>query len=205
MYGVHWCFLQCDWMCTFSAGWFFLHVVCSCYWVGSFLYRKMGYVCYFLAFSSCIVSNIRLCVPVYVSFIFWHICIHIGLIELLNWRLQWLVVSWAYKNRTNDRMPASHHGKVRGLLRKDGCLARRNEGRLKRHDGLPRSDGCLSRKKKKWSVGDSPHIMIIVLMRVNHFIYIMYNIYTIYTHCSTDSLLTETLLWLRSVRVRVTL
>jgi hypothetical protein len=33
-------------------------------------------------------------------------------------------------------------------------------------------------------VGDSPHIMIIVLMRVNHFIYTMYNIYTIYTHCS---------------------
>jgi hypothetical protein len=37
-------------------------------------------------------------------------------------------------------------------------------------------------------VGDSPHIMIIVLMRVNHFIY---NIYTIYTHCSL--LFTETL------------
>jgi hypothetical protein len=31
-------------------------------------------------------------------------------------------------------------------------------------------------------VGDSPHIMIILLMRVNHFIYTMYNIYTIYTH-----------------------
>jgi hypothetical protein len=31
-------------------------------------------------------------------------------------------------------------------------------------------------------VGDSPHIMIIVLMRVNHFIYTMDNIYTIYTH-----------------------
>jgi hypothetical protein len=34
-------------------------------------------------------------------------------------------------------------------------------------------------------VGDSPHIMIIVLMRVNHFIYTMYNIYTIYTHSLT--------------------
>jgi hypothetical protein len=33
-------------------------------------------------------------------------------------------------------------------------------------------------------VGDSPHIMIIVLMSVHHFIYTMYNIYTIYTHCS---------------------
>jgi hypothetical protein len=32
-------------------------------------------------------------------------------------------------------------------------------------------------------VGDSPHIMIIVLIRVNHFIYTMYNIYTVYTHC----------------------
>jgi hypothetical protein len=43
-------------------------------------------------------------------------------------------------------------------------------------------------------VGDSPHIMIIVLMRVNHLIYTMYNIYTIYTHSLTDSLLlTETL------------
>jgi hypothetical protein len=40
-------------------------------------------------------------------------------------------------------------------------------------------------------VGDSPHIMIIVFMRVNHFIYTMYNIYTIYTHCS--QLFTETL------------
>jgi hypothetical protein len=34
-------------------------------------------------------------------------------------------------------------------------------------------------------VGDSPHIMIIVFMRVNHFIYTMYNIYTIYTHSLT--------------------
>jgi hypothetical protein len=41
------------------------------------------------------------------------------------------------------------------------------------------------------SVGDCPHIMIIVFMRVNHFIYTMYNIYT---HSLTDSLLlTETL------------
>jgi hypothetical protein len=31
-------------------------------------------------------------------------------------------------------------------------------------------------------VGDSPHIMIIVFILVNHFIYTMYNIYTIYTH-----------------------
>jgi hypothetical protein len=35
-------------------------------------------------------------------------------------------------------------------------------------------------------VGDSPHIMIIVFMRVNHFIYTMYNIYTIYTHLLTQ-------------------
>jgi hypothetical protein len=37
--------------------------------------------------------------------------------------------------------------------------------------------------------GTPPHILILVFMRVNHFIYTMYNIYTIYT----DSLLTETL------------
>jgi hypothetical protein len=44
-------------------------------------------------------------------------------------------------------------------------------------------------------VGDSPHIMIIIFVRVNHFIYTMYNIYTIYTHSLTDSLLlTERLL-----------
>jgi hypothetical protein len=44
-------------------------------------------------------------------------------------------------------------------------------------------------------VGVSPHIMIIVFMRVNHFIYTMYNIYTIYTHSLIDSLLlTETFL-----------
>jgi hypothetical protein len=42
--------------------------------------------------------------------------------------------------------------------------------------------------------GTPPHIIIIVLMRVNQFIYTMYNIYTIYTHSLTDSLLlTETL------------
>jgi hypothetical protein len=35
------------------------------------------------------------------------------------------------------------------------------------------------------SVGDSPHLIIIVLMRVNHFIYTMFNIYT---HCSTETL-----------------
>jgi hypothetical protein len=29
------------------------------------------------------------------------------------------------------------------------------------------------------NVGESPHIIIMVLMRVNHFIYTMYNIYTI--------------------------
>jgi hypothetical protein len=46
-------------------------------------------------------------------------------------------------------------------------------------------------------VVDSPHITIIVLMRVNHFVYTMYNIYTIYTHSLTDSLLlTETADWL---------
>jgi hypothetical protein len=33
-------------------------------------------------------------------------------------------------------------------------------------------------------VGDSPHIMIIVLMSVHLFIYTMYNIYTIYIYCS---------------------
>jgi hypothetical protein len=42
-------------------------------------------------------------------------------------------------------------------------------------------DGC----QNCGGPGDPPpHIMIIVLMRVNHFIYTMYNIYTIYTHCS---------------------
>jgi hypothetical protein len=32
--------------------------------------------------------------------------------------------------------------------------------------------------------GGFPHIMIIVFIWVNHFIYTMYNIYTIYIHCS---------------------
>jgi hypothetical protein len=46
---------------------------------------------------------------------------------------------------------------------------------------------------KQQTVGDSHHIMIIVLMRVSHFIYTMYNIYTMYTH-SLTACLTETLL-----------
>jgi hypothetical protein len=58
-------------------------------------------------------------------------CVRIGWIG--NYIGSQIIVSSAYKNGTNDRKPASHHGRVWG---QDGCLVSRNEGMAKRNNGL---------------------------------------------------------------------
>jgi hypothetical protein len=42
----------------------------------------------------------------------------IGLIELLDWRLQWIVVLSAYKTGTNDEKPAGQDAGQNGFIQR---------------------------------------------------------------------------------------